>query len=61
MRSCTPLTLALMTIMSDANPNDSARLALSKAETTMASRITSMAASGAASLEFSSIMRVSRS
>ena len=47
--------------MSGFSPRLSARLALFNADTTMASRITSMAASGVASFEFSSIMRVSRS
>ncbi len=61
IKSWTPLTLALITIMSAPKPKLSARFALSSAETTMASRMTSIAASGAACFEFSSIMRVSRS
>ncbi len=46
IRSWTPLTLALMTIMSEPRPSSSARLALSSADTTMASRMTSIAGSG---------------
>ena len=59
IRSRTPETFALSTIWSRRNPYRSAAAALSKADTTIASIITSRAGRGSTSFEFSSIILVS--